>query len=42
MHGDPGVTTARLAAFRFFGIGLAALLKLLLGQWFEFEAIQFA
>ncbi|WP_259940280.1 hypothetical protein [Sulfitobacter sp. M368] len=39
---DPGVAAARLAAFRFYGIGLAALLKLLLGQRFEFEAIQFA
>lgn len=41
-HREASVTAARLAAFRFFGIGLAALLKLLLGQRFEFEAIQFA
>ncbi|PUB17253.1 hypothetical protein DFP92_102264 [Yoonia sediminilitoris] len=41
-HGDPGVAAALLAAFRFFGIGPTALLKLFLGQRFEFEAIQFA
>ncbi|MEP5632092.1 MAG: hypothetical protein ABJP79_09440 [Tateyamaria sp.] len=40
-HGDPGVAAAPFAAFRFFGIDPTALLKLLIGQGFEFEATQF-
>lgn len=40
-HGDAGVALAGLAASGFFGIGLAAFLKLLVSQRFEFEAIQF-
>jgi len=41
-HGDAGVALAGLAASGFFGIGLAAFLKLLVGQRFEFQAIQFS
>jgi hypothetical protein len=40
-HGDAGITFTGLAALGFFGIGFAALLKLLVGQLFEFQAIQF-
>ena len=40
-HGDAGVTLAGLAASGFFGIGLAAFLKLLLRERFELQAIQF-
>ena len=40
-HSDAGVTLAGLAASGLFRIGLAAFLKLLLSQRFEFEAVQF-
>ncbi len=40
-HGDAGIALAGLAASGLFGIGLAAFLKLLVSQRFEFQAIQF-
>ncbi|WP_417254142.1 hypothetical protein [Celeribacter sp.] len=40
-HGDAVIAFARLAASGFFGIGLAAFLKPLLRERFEFETIQF-
>ncbi|WP_303704501.1 hypothetical protein [Celeribacter baekdonensis] len=40
-HGDAGVALARLAASGLFGIGLAAIFKLLVSQRFEFKAVQF-
>lgn len=40
-HGNARVALAWLAASGLFGISLAAFLKLLVGQLFEFQAIQF-
>lgn len=39
-HGDAGVTLAGLATSGVFGISLAAFLKLLLRERFEFQAVQ--
>lgn len=39
-HGNAGVALAGLATTGLFGIGLVALLKLLVSQRFEFQAIQ--
>ncbi len=40
-HGNAGVALAGFSALGLFGVGFAALLKLLFGHRFEFETIQF-